>query len=410
MSGGGGGGSTQIQLRNPKQEQPTVGNWYDFQRNQYGDFLNNNPLLNTATAGALQNYGGLGGLTQPLAALQGQAPGFYGGLQGQLQGYGNTLGGLSGNIRSLLGSLPNVQNLLGPLGKTFSGLGQDFSNVYQPVIAGGGYSPQIGRLGSQSARIAASAAGAAHTPGAIGQEVLQRQDVMDQRLANYSNLANQAAATQSGLGGSIQNILGANTGLRSGLLGQIGQLTQGQAGIAGQQGGLFSQQGALSNLLSSGVQGLQSGGLNQLTGVGQSGVSQFSALTNPILGYLGNLFSNNLQGQIAQAGINAQANQAANNKQAGGITGAISAIGPILGAVASDERLKTKIRGTGLKTHEGVPLKTWEYKSKPGIRFLSPIAQDVEKKMPDRVLTDPRSGLKSIVGFPVIQVSPPRKE
>ena len=159
------------------------------------------------------------------------------------------------------------------------------------------------------------------------------------------------------------------------------------------------------------IQGLQSGGLNQLLGVAQGSQNVYSGLTNPILSYLGNLFSNNLQGRIAQAQINQQGNIANDNKTSGLISGALSSIGSVAGAAAlSDERVKMKISDTGLKTPEGVPMSTWEYQTRPGVRFLGVTAQDLEKKLPEKVLTDPVSGIKFVTGFPIIQISPMKEE
>ena len=62
----------------------------------------------------------------------------------------------------------------------------------------------------------------------------------------------------------------------------------------------------------------------------------------------------------------------------------------------SDERLKTKIKSTGLKTEDKVPIKTFEYKTNPGVPWVGVMAQDVLKKKPDAVYTDPVSGIKMI--------------
>lgn len=147
------------------------------------------------------------------------------------------------------------------------------------------------------------------------------------------------------------------------------------------------------------IQGLQTGGLNQLLGVQGANVGTFSQLNNPILAYLGNLFGGNQQAQIAQAGINAQANAASDAKTSDLIGGAISSVGSIAGAAAlSDERLKTKIKETGIVTEKGVPWKTFEYITRPGVKFIGAMAQDVEAKDPESVRTDPVTGIKT-VGF-----------
>lgn len=159
------------------------------------------------------------------------------------------------------------------------------------------------------------------------------------------------------------------------------------------------------------IQGLQTGGLNQQTGTAAAAQNVFSGYTNPILSYIGNLFSNNLQARIAQAGINQQGNIANQNKSSGLISSGISSIGSLAGAAAlSDERVKTKISDTGLETPEGVPLQTWEYQTKPGVRYLGVMAQELEKRLPEMVLTDPVSGIKMVKEpFIPIEISPPEK-
>jgi len=141
-----------------------------------------------------------------------------------------------------------------------------------------------------------------------------------------------------------------------------------------------------------------------------SSVAGYTGLTNPILSYLSNLFGGNLQASIAQAQINQQGNIASDNKTAGLVGGALSSIGSIAGAAAmSDERMKTKIEDVGVETIAG-PLKTFEYKTKPGTRYLGHMAQDVEKRLPDLVVTEPLSGVKMVIGLPIIEISGPKKK
>lgn len=293
MGGGGGGGDVSITPRSPHAEAGTIKNFYGLQEGQYNDFVANNPLLNTATQGALTNYQGLPGLIQPISALEKQAPGFYSGILNQYGPIMNQLGGLTG-----------------PLKQTMSGLGSDFRNIFQPGIQNP-YTPEVGRMGSQSARIAAAASGAAHGPGAIASEVLNRQNVVDQRRQMYTNLALGAAQGQGGLAATIGNILGQ------------------KAGVLGQKAGVFGQQAGVTSALSQGQQGLQTGGLNQLLGVGNAAVSQFSGLTGPVLGYLSNLFGGDLQSRIAGAQIGAQQDIAGQNKSGGITSGLIGAAGSV---------------------------------------------------------------------------------
>jgi hypothetical protein len=474
MGGGGGGGSTNISgpygsgggNRTPSHELPTINQFYGNQQDQYNQFVANNPLFNAANKGALNFFGQEPGLQAPLAALEQQAPGFFSGLQnevsgiqGQVPGLQNQLSGIFSGLGGLIGQIPGLQNQLGGLSQQYQGLlsglpssnlltdplrgtlrdtTSDINKVFNPVVASGGAltGQQLRDATQQSRALAPS--GSLQNSGQIASEVLNRDNAKDQRLGLYSGLMNNAAGTQGNLAGQIQNIIGADTGLRSSLLGaqaglvgqqgnllglggslygEQGQNTQQQSGLlgmlsalTGQKGSLFGQQVSDTSGLSSGQQTLQSNALNQLVGTAGAGISGFTGLTNPVLGYLGNLFSGNQQAQIAQAQINAQQNQAASAKGAGAASGAgsiISSVLPMIAMAFSDERTKRKIADSGLRTPQGVPISTWEYKTRPGIRFLGATAQDIEKKVPEAVFTDPRSGLKMIdtTQFPIVQIS-----
>jgi hypothetical protein len=117
----------------------------------------------------------------------------------------------------------------------------------------------------------------------------------------------------------------------------------------------------------------------------QAGV--FSTLVNPLYG---------LAAQQLQAATSGQ--EANQQKQSDLIGAGIKSIGSVAGAaaMASDERIKTDIRDTGKKTPEGIPIKAFEYKTRPGARFVGVMAQDVEKVHPEAVVTDPLSGLKMV--------------
>lgn len=262
-------------MRTPSEEKGTIRNWYDFQQNQLGQYVQGQPLLAAAQGGALNFWNQLTGAGAP------------------------SMWGLS---------------------------------------------PQEERDVSQAQRTIEEQAGTSHTTGAIGRELLNRDQYKLQR--------------------------------------------------AGQ------------------IQALQTGGLNQLLGTQQAEVGTFTGLENPILAYLQNLYTGNQQASIAQSQLALQAATANQGKGAGIAGGGISAIGQIAGSVlpllaASDERLKEKIRDVGATTKEGVPLKTFEYKTRPGVVMLGVLAQDVESKMPSAVRKDPVSGIKFVDAhrFPIFQIS-----
>jgi hypothetical protein len=119
-------------------------------------------------------------------------------------------------------------------------------------------------------------------------------------------------------------------------------------------------------------------------------VQEYTGLTSPLLGYASNLFAGN---QAAQQ----QQQQSNLNKGAGTISGVESIVGDVLGGVAmSDEKLKEKIKDTGGKGPEGIPIKTFAYKGDPSKqRFIGYVAQDVEKKSPGSVVRMP-GGMKGV--------------
>ncbi len=264
--------------------------------------------------------------------------------------------------------------------------------------------------------------GSPYGRGGGNRNFRQEQPTLTQGYGFQQDQYNQFVQNNPLLNAANQSALGYNTDLNAGMPSlwnpsaeeernwqQQARTTAAAQGTAHTTGALGSELlNRQSNLLgrASQIQGLQTGGLNQLLGTLGGGVSAFGSLTNPILGYISNLFSGNQQTQIAQAQINAQQNAAGQAKGGSTIGGAISAIGPILGAVLSDERLKTKVEPTPLSISD-VPLKTWEYKTRPGVRFIGAMAQDIEKVMPSAVGTDPVSGVKFVdsAQFPVIQIS-----
>lgn len=210
----------------------------------------------------------------------------------------------------------------------------------------------------------------------------------------FRNIQQQTniAASQAGAGRQVSNIVNRALNTQQAREQRLQGAVQGEQGLAGSiLGGL------------SGIQGLQTGGLNQVIGAQASKVGTFVPLAqlaqNPVLA--------NLQAWIAKAQIAAQQKIAAAGNKSSTTGGIASGLGSIIGGIAmSDERLKTDIKPTRLKTVEGLPVKTFEYRFNPGKRFAGVLAQDVEEKLPERVITEPRSGIKMVIGFPMIEVSP----
>jgi hypothetical protein len=93
---------------------------------------------------------------------------------------------------------------------------------------------------------------------------------------------------------------------------------------------------------------------------------------------------------------NYNANQAS-SQQASLAAASAAASLAAAGISASDRRIKKNIRSTGVKTGEGIPIKTFKMKHDPTRRKrIGLIAQDVEKKRPDAVVADPHTGIKLV--------------
>jgi hypothetical protein len=256
-------------MRNPHQENQTIGNFDTSQINRANQYAAGQPLLSQAQSGATNFYNMLG-------------PEIRGLFQGA-----NSVAGNANNplFNAGVNTLSTGANALGAYGNSI-------------LANNGALTPQGERDVSQQTRAIQEAQGTAGSNAALGTELLNRQSAQQQR-------------EQFG----------------AGLVGQSGGLSNQAAGLLGQRAGLLGQAGGLVNTAA----GIETGGLNNLLGVQNAQTSNYTNLTNPILGYLGNLFAGNQQASEVQAQIGAQ--QAASNKS--GTGGAISGIGSLIGTVAT---------------------------------------------------------------------------
>lgn len=318
MGGGGGGGSTSVDMRDPKKEQQTLGNWYPWQIGQKNAFVAQDPLLNAAQGGALGFWNQLPGMLS------------------QFKGFGNEISGDQSQIQGYQGQLQNAYSGIGGLLNQTSGLAAPFSKFLAPGSAlndaykdnastlrnEGALDPEALRNATQLSR-SMSPSGTSNDPSAIARDVLSREDFRQQNLNRALGVSQNILGQQTGATGVLSGLLGQKAGLfgeQAGVAGQGAGLSGLLAGLTGQKAGLLGQE-----------QGMQTAGLNQLLGVGNAATSQFGSLTNPILGYLGNLFSGNQQASISQAQINAQQDAAGQAKTGSSIGGGLSLIGSIAG-------------------------------------------------------------------------------
>ncbi len=240
--------------------------------------------------------------------------------------------------------------------------------------SGGQLTPEQLRQTSQGA-LSNLPAGLLNSPQSMAAQLLNRDQFANSRLQQAQQFAS--------------GVQGLNT-QQSGLLGNL----------ASQAGGLASS--AITNPI---LQILGLGNLNTNANPSTS-IGDQSSLFNPFQQY-GN--------SVADYNANAGANSAVANANASAATnsGIYSLIGSIGGALlggsgygASDKRLKTDIEDTGLKTKEGIKVKTFRYKTdNKKTKRLGVIAQDVEKFNPNLVKTDALSGIK-LVNYGALGLNP----
>jgi hypothetical protein len=406
--GGGGGG---VDQRKFGKEWPQITAGYTGQENQLQSFLSGTgqtPQL-LSRAGSLAGYWNqnpqLNALLEPVQSWGGAfTPESVGKLTSGLSAWSgaNTpaaIGGLTSGITDWSSSFS--PSAVGELTKPFESA---LSGTIDPILASGGDPTKAEKRSvAQSLLPYFSGQGTGRSTTALSSLALSEDAARRQRFEEALGEAQTAT-------GQIQGLRGAGLAGREAISSGVESLrTQGQSNqsklaqiIQGLRGSGLSGASSVSGT----TQGLETGGINQLLGTAQAQSNVFSQLTNPILSYLSNLFGENLQAQ-------SQAQLAGGNKSSGIAGGGISAIGSIIGAVlpliaGSDERIKTKIRSTGIRSPSGIELKTYEFKTRPGVAFLGPMAQDVEKKKKSAVLRDPVTGLKYVdfsqIDAPMIQL------
>lgn len=236
------------------------------------------------------------------------------------------------------------------------------------LAQGGQLSPQELNMVNQSTLGGFQSLGMANQPQGLGAELLNEDQYSRARLDQNRQFA-------EGVLGTDASVLGGAAKTFQQTLGDPYQMVLGQ----GSGAGLF---GSGSSPVTSGI------------GAGTA-VNQSQQLFSPTNPYSQDYF-NTLYNAQASAGIANANNQAANNAAIYGIYGALLGdIGKAAGAVAfSDKRIKRNIKKVG-KTKDGIGIYEWNYRGS-NKRFRGPIAQDVEKKKPDAVTTDPKTGFKKV--------------
>lgn len=198
----------------------------------------------------------------------------------------------------------------------------------------------------------------------------RQQSSLNQTLANKGLKVGDEAYTNAQSDFGLQRN---NANLQA--IAQTGQEQQTEQGLGlnAAQFGNNASQTQLSNATN-----LRNQQLNEVLGLaGQTQIQNPNFQTTPQVGVQGTDVSGNINQQYQ--------NQ---NAQSNGFWGGLGSLASTAGSLFqySDKSLKTDIGETGMKTPDGIPVKTFAYKGSP-MMHMGVIAQDVEKKRPDAVRT-----------------------
>jgi hypothetical protein len=339
--GGGGGGNidTQGLMRRPAREWRNIHNWYGHQTNELNNYIGQDPIFSKLYPAAAHYFGM--GPSSILSALQTQGLDYL--KRGPSAatraltnlGISTATGGPSRLTQGLerfgLDRLARPDLAASPLLRLMQGQSmEDLRNR-------GALTPELNRDVRNETLAAAGAMGMGYTPGTLGTELLNREKYREQR----EQLARQYATGTEQLGQSQEQLRQADVAARfgfakgaqqAGIEDLSSRLAAGQIGQGAEIQDIASRFG-----IGGQVQGLTQADIAQRyaipLSVASAAVSNFSGLTNPILAYLGNLFSGNQQASTQAALGNSQAG-AANKAGQSSLAGAgIGAIGSIAGAV-----------------------------------------------------------------------------
>jgi hypothetical protein len=239
----------------------------------------------------------------------------------------------------------------------------------QGLQSGGQLSPQDVRQAEQAARAAFAARGLTQSSPAAAAEILSRDAAVRQRLA----AAQQFATGVQGLNQQQADLVGRAAQIASTTLSDPFQAILGRPSGAGGGGG--------------------GGAYPQQIGTG-------ARLFDPYNAYAQDIYNTNYNAQAATNIANANAQAATNAgywSLLGNLLGGGAQVGSSYAQYASDKRIKTNVKATGKKSPEGIPIKTFTYKTDPKKRkYRGVMAEDVEKVRPRAVVTDPITGLKAV--------------
>lgn len=257
-------------------------------------------------------------------------------------------------------------------------LGTNTINPFLEQQIAGSQNDAANQIASRFSGAGRYGSGAAQT--AIAQKVAQVGN--DARSGAYEAQQNRNV----GLLGQLGNLEQLRQQPNQNLL-QVGQLQQAhsQAEIDAARQKFAEEQAAPRDALNNYAQLAYTAG-----GLGSQGTSTTKSSANPVQQAIG--IGTSLLGGLGKSG-------GLSSIFGGGgqsVGAAASGLGSLssLAALFSDERLKKNIKKVG-KLDNGLPVYSYGMKS-GGPMQIGLLAQDVEKKMPDAVMTDPASGYKKV--------------
>lgn len=299
----------------------------------------NSLLGQTANSGSINQsaLSGLGSLGNSVSGIGSQAQG----IGNNFQSYAQGALGLNPQYQALSKNLGNLSGQYASLG---SQLNQGQANQAQQQGQNAAYAAQTQYLDPQFAQqgesLSAQLANQGLAPGSQAYNNAMT-NFNNQKQQAYSNAQNQAIMTGSQLGAqNLQNqISGINTqagllGQQAGLYGQQGSMLQNQAGLYGLAGQLGSGQlSALGTGLNSASQ--QAGLFGQQVGIGQTPYSNLNSIASMIPGYTGTGQSSAASADIAGNINNQYQSQLANhNADVQSTNSTIGTIGTVAGMAA----------------------------------------------------------------------------
>lgn len=352
----------------------------DQEKLKYKLMIENYPAMETLSLGTVDRIAGrLGATPQPIYDMVAKKDG-----RGNVIGYERKQVGMSeGNAQTAegLAAVRNALSLYDAKQADPTSIEQKLYNDAETELGlGRSLSAEDERVAQQSARSAFAARGIGTSLGSSAAEILGRQALADQRLAERRNFAS-----------ATNNMLTNN----------VGQRTTGLANLAYTGANNLMALDPYQRALGPGLnysQGTQGNQMQQMSNTFQSA----NQLAGDVAAYNGSMLDSRYN---SWANLQA-ANQAAAAQRQAGMYGMLGNIGGgLLGGglmALSDKREKTEIKPLG-KSGSVLGLKTYSYRYKgDDKKRIGVMAQDVKKVLPEAVEEVNYKGKKRLAIRPAV--------